>query len=248
MKQIFVALSLLTAPVFIQAQTDSIKMAHAFAITDYMQPLNDSMTVVQVQLPDASPVHIPEKLMGVLKHRYENGTPLDTGMIGYGRCQLVKGDYYYFALKLQKGQRPAAGDLLYAVVKLKAAYKSMLLQLAAHQIQLLQVDETPAYRMYEIYGLKGAEAEHVILDSLVADIRYTGREMLKQSPGANQQIEGGLFDGKKLFDAMQAVTRIQLIEFLKYIIARPGKYAGHHWKVSEIFATWMVSKTPQVVE
>jgi hypothetical protein len=57
-----------------------------------------------------------------------------------------------------------------------------------------------------------------------------------------------MFDGKKLFDAMEMTTRQQLVEFLKYINARPGNYAGNTWKLSEIFATWIVSKAPQVIQ
>jgi len=56
-----------------------------------------------------------------------------------------------------------------------------------------------------------------------------------------------LFDGKKIFEAMETTTRKELEEFLKYVIARPVKYAGNTWKLSEIFATWVVSKSPQVI-
>jgi hypothetical protein len=47
---------------------------------------------------------------------------------------------------------------------------------------------------------------------------------------------------------MQAVTRNELESFLKYVIARPKKYAGNKWKISELFATWATSGTPVVVE
>jgi hypothetical protein len=87
-----------------------------------------------------------------------------------------------------------------------------------------------------------------LLDSMVNDIRFTGSEMLKQIPEQNKAIKGGIYDGKKLFDAMQAVTRNELELFLKYIIARPKNYAGNSWKISEIFATWMDGSTPTVVE
>jgi hypothetical protein len=82
----------------------------------------------------------------------------------------------------------------------------------------------------------------------VSDIRFTGSEMLKQMPDYNKLVKGGIYDGKKLFDAMQAVKRSELELFLKYITARPKKYAGNNWKISEIFATWMDGATPTVVE
>jgi hypothetical protein len=36
--------------------------------------------------------------------------------------------------------------------------------------------------------------------------------------------------------------------FLKYVAARPTKYAGKPWKISEIFATRVVTGAPTVIE
>ena len=47
---------------------------------------------------------------------------------------------------------------------------------------------------------------------------------------------------------MQATTRTDVEKFLKYMAARPKKYAGNVWKISEVFATWMVNNTPVVAE
>ena len=83
---------------------------------------------------------------------------------------------------------------------------------------------------------------------MVHDINYTGKMMKEQMDGQNQLVVGGLFNGKKLFDAMESTSVFELKEFLKYLVARPEKYAGNAWKLSEIFATWAVSKSPQVIE
>jgi hypothetical protein len=82
----------------------------------------------------------------------------------------------------------------------------------------------------------------------VEDIRFTGKEMLRQNDGQDQVINGGIFDQKRLFASMQTITRQYLIDFIDYVIAYPGKYAGNNWKVSETFATWMISKTPVVIK
>ena len=70
--------------------------------------------------------------------------------------------------------------------------------------------------------------------------------MKKQLPDKNQLVKGGLFDGKKIFEAMESTNRKELEEFLKYVVARPVNYAGNTWKLSEIFATWVINKSPQV--
>jgi hypothetical protein len=72
--------------------------------------------------------------------------------------------------------------------------------------------------------------------------------MINQNDGQDQLISGGIYDGKKIFAAMQAISRSDVQKFLKYMTARPKKYAGNVWKISELFATWMINKTPVVIE
>jgi hypothetical protein len=228
------------------SQKDSTEAFFAFRITDYTMKLNDSVTVVQINLPDALPVSITNKQIGILKHRYEDGT-LDTNLIGWGRCHLIKSNYYYFAIHKYREEEPEQGDLLYTKCKTPVFYKSPLFDINRHAINLTTVEELQFCHAGEIFTLN-TEKENRILDSMVADIRYTGRVMKTQIPDQNQLVDGGIFDGKKLFDAMELTGKKELLEFLKYIVARPEKYAGNTWKLSEIFATWVVSKSPQVVE
>ena len=229
------------------SQADTTELLFAFRINEYKVALNDTTTVVQVLLPDASPVIIKEKQLGVLKHRYESGTTYDTSLVGWGRCQLIKGQYYYFAIHHEKGIEPEQGNLLYTKIKVPLHYNGLLLGIGAHAVSLTKVDETQFYYAIDIFSMN-KDRENEILDSMVADIQFTGKMMQQQSDSQDQTITGGMYDGKKLFVAMQMVKRDELIEFLKFIIARPGKYAGNLWKISETFATWMINATPQVVK
>lgn len=72
--------------------------------------------------------------------------------------------------------------------------------------------------------------------------------MQQQMPENDQLISDGIFKGKRLFNAMQAATRKDLELFLKYVNARPKNYAGNNWKITEVFATWIVSGAPTVLE
>lgn len=247
MKPVIVFLSLLFISFSNYAQTDTVTALFAFPVTEYMPEKRDSIVIVQVQLPDASVVDIPEKQLCVVRHRYSAGKPLDTASIGWGRCQLVKGDYRYFGIHLYKGQQIEPGDLVYTKLSIPLAYYGHLFHLSRNYIHLQMVDDSYIYRREDVYLFQNREEEWRLLDSFVSDIQYTGREMLKQMPENNQLMNEGLFKGKKLFDAMQQATRADLIKFLRYINARPVKYAGQSWKISEIFATWMVNGTPTVV-
>jgi len=227
------------------SQKDSVEVLFAYPITAYKVKLNDSITVVQINLPDVLPLSINDKQLGILKHRFENGA-LDTSLIGWGRCNLIKGNYYYFSIHKSRDEEPQEGDLLYTNSKTLPYYKSLLFDINRHAINLTTVYEIQFYHSADVFVLD-QQKEKMLLDSMVADIRFTGNAMKKQMPDNNQPVTGGMFSGKKLFDAMEITTRKELEEFLKYMIARPGNYAGNTWKLSEVFATWIVSKSPQVI-
>ena len=203
------------------AQKDSVEKIFAFKITDYIKPLTDSSSVVQVFKSTSFPVAINDKQLGVLNHCYKTGIKLDTAMIGWGRCNLIKGEYYYFGIRLKKMQQPAEGDLLYLQAKVAYVYDGLLLNVMNHALQFINV-----------YGLPFMKSN----------------AMFQQMPEQNQIIKDGIYKGEKLFTAMLFAKRSELELFLKYIIARPKNYAGNSWKISEIFATWIDGGTPTVVE
>jgi hypothetical protein len=247
MRRITVFIAVLFCCKSLMAQPITTEKFLAFKITGYIQKLNDSITLVQLLKPADCPVTIAEKQLGVLKHCFKQGVELDTAMIGWGRCQLIKGDYYYFAIHLYKNQHVEEGDLLYTKLTTQIMHNGRLLDVMKHAIELTRVTDEKFLSPNDIFTVT-KQKEQAVLDSMIADIHYTGSVMQQQMPDQNQLIKGGLYDGKKLFDAMQSATRTELEQFLNYIIARPTKYAGHSWKISEIFATWMVSETPRVVE
>ena len=225
---------------------DTTQVVRAFPITDYMVDLNDSIKLVQLQLPDG--ISIPEKKLGVLKGMYRDKRS-DTITIGVGRCQLIKGDYYYFAINYKKsGTQPRAGDLIYMMLDRTPAYQGLVVRLAAHFIGLQDVYEKRLYDRYTVFYNWTRPDEEALLDSLVADIRFTADYFLKNEPSMNVPIKSGPREGKMLFNTMITCTRQDVIDFLEYMIARPILYAGHEWKGSEVFATWLVEGGPTVVK
>ena len=229
------------------AQKDSVEKIFAFKITDYIKVLTDSSSAVQVFKPAVLPVAISDKQLGVLYHAYKSGTKLDTAMIGWGRCNLIKGAYYYFGIRLKKDQQPSEGDIIYVRAKVAYVYDGLLLDVMNHAVQFTNVYGDYFMNSNAIFtNTKKDELD--VLDSMLNDIQFTGNAMLQQMPEQNQDIKTGIYTGKKLFAAMQAVKRNELELFLKYITARPKNYAGNTWKISETFATWMAGGTPTVVE
>lgn len=228
------------------AQSDTAKWLRAFPITGYMVDLNDSVKVVQLDMP--SVVRPKEQQLGLLYGRY-NTSKDETVEKGYGRCYLIKGDYFYFTIGKNKSGFPAKeGDLLYLNMPPTDIWYGRIPKLAGHFIKLLNVYDTPFYDRYLIFNKWTSDDEKKLVDSLVADIHFTGDYFLTNNPEMNQAVTTGDYSGKKVFNCMISCRAADVEDFLDYIIARPRLYAGREWKISEIFATWITAGAPKVVK
>ncbi|MEI7735277.1 MAG: hypothetical protein WCI49_07400 [Ferruginibacter sp.] len=222
-----------------------LKKLIAFPITGYIVKGNDSVQIVQLNLPEG--LTIGKSEAGILKS-VKNGTDTVTEL-GTGKCNLIKNNYYYFGIITKKGLRsPKEGDLLYTSVNVKGFYFGYLFNVVRFGITINSVEERKLADMKMAMTFKDAAAEQSVIDSLVNDVHYTGKSMAEQQNSQDMVLPDGIFKGKKLFATMQLITDKDVIAFLKYIDARPSIYAGNTWKFSEIFATWMASGTPTVLE
>lgn len=225
------------------AQQDRSKELFAFRITDYFVKLDDSTMLVQTEMTDGS-VGIAEGLVVILKPNNNTATTIDTAVIGWGKCGLIKGAYNYFRIHLANNKRlPKKDDLLYAHIIYPTPYKGQIFKLLQNDIYLEHVTGGRFYS-FAFPMLGDRPQESGVLDAMVADIKFTAGEMLKQNSEQDRVLAEGRFKGKKLFTAMQEITSADVKDFIDYVIYRPLLYAGHNWKVSEVFATWVDAGTP----
>jgi len=242
-KTIFLSLLFLSARCF--GQTDTSKWLRAFPVTDYMVDINDSIKLVQVQMPDG--YSVPEKQMGIIYGVYENSKE-SAVQKGYGKCNLIKGDYYYFSIGNNTSGLPLKkGDLLYTFINKTAIYYGRIPKLALHFIRFQDVYEEPLFDRYSIFSYWTEMDEKKVLDSMVADIRFTGKYFIENDPSMDKPITKGDYKGKKTLYVMAGCTTTDVKTFLDYVIARPRLYAGKDWKVSEVFATWLSEGAPTVI-
>lgn len=229
------------------AQTDSSKKLWAFPITDYTTPLNDSNIIVQVVVP-AELKLIKDKQAGVLRGVYQNQNA-DTATKGWGKCHLIKSDYFYFAIHLNKEAKPKAGDLIYTFIPAsKQLNKSFLLDVAANAISFLDVDNNSFYVPEDFLQPTVSIKADSLVRHMADDIKRVGNYYLKEDASMNQPIPNGQYKGKKMLDVMSNCTTTDLNAFLRYVSVRPQLYAGNKWKISETFATWLMAGAPMVKE
>jgi len=226
------------------AQQNGHDWVVAFPITSYIVP-SDSVQIVQVDLT-ASNISISKQQVGLLKGIYRNGKA-DTASIGYGRCHLIKGAYYYFPIRVTtKTRQPQAGDLLYTKIAKPSIFMGLVPQLAAHAIVLQTVEDSIFYTQLAVLQNWTNAKEEDLLQAMVKDISYTGKAMKEQMPAANKAVASGKYKNTPVFDVLQNAKKEDLADFLTYMIAHPQLYAGNTWKVSEVFATWADAGAPMV--
>jgi hypothetical protein len=109
-------------------------------------------------------VVIKEKQLGLLKGIYRHKRS-DTITIGSGRCNLIKGDYYYFTINYkQSGQPPQEGDLLFTVVNKTPVYYGNIVRLASFYIGLHNVYQKPFYNRDSVFSKWTKSGEDAVME------------------------------------------------------------------------------------
>lgn len=223
-------------------QADSTEWLRAFPITAYIVDLNDSTKLVQLEMPEGHIIKYGQ--IGLVRGVYKNSHS-DTVQKGYGRCYLMKGAWYYFAISNNNsGSSLKEGDLLYTFMKRTSAYYGRILKLASHFIQLQDVYENRFFDRYTVFLSWRKEDETALIDSMAKDVRFTGNYFLENDTSMNRAIEKGVYKGQRVLTVMAACKPADIMDFIDYVIARPNLYAGRQWKLAEVFATWAAEGAP----
>lgn len=229
-------------PLILFAQTSNDNLVRGFPITDYMVDLNDSTKIVQVHLEQSGVIML--KQVGVLKSAYVVGEKKPE-VIGTGRCNLIKGNYYYYTINFKEsGVIPKKGDLLYILAAKPSVFVDRLVNLAAHSITLVDLYDKPFYDLSTIFNLWTKNNEKTTIDSMLRDIHFTADYFLKNEPSINTKIKSGANKGELILNVMKESTLKDLNAFLDYMKNHSRIYAGNDWKISEIFATWLSEGSP----
>jgi hypothetical protein len=245
MRKIIVVVFILFTVGIVAAQNDSTKLLVGFPITNYMVALNDSTKLVQI-VPGGI-WDIKDKQLGLVRAIYRDGR-IDTTMKGVGKCQLIKQDYYYFAINIkQNGSTLKAGDLLYTFIPMRDKYVGKLTKIATHYISLQRVTEGYFFNRGDVFLNYDPKKEEALLDSMVADIHFTGKYFMDNDQSMNKKITSGRFDDKMVLETLMTIGRKDVSDFIDYMIARFYLYAGNSWKISELFATWLVAGAPGII-
>jgi len=137
------------------------------------------------------------------------------------------------------------GDMvLFLVPLVKPEKDTLFFKMARLGIHFTTVEDSTFYDRNKMLSAAETYRTENILNIMATDVQYTGNAMLQQKDAQDQPVTVGKYKGQQLFAVMQKVTAADLFLFLKYVYDHPNKYMAQTWKISETFATWVVSGTP----
>jgi Uncharacterized protein conserved in bacteria len=137
------------------------------------------------------------------------------------------------------------GDLV--IVKAKVPQveggRSLFWRLARLHIDLISLDR--ATKFVSLRSLRDETAADAAapFEAMAEDIRYAGREF-GDSPQLTAPLKAGRYKNRSVRQVMETVGREDLTAFAQFVLSFPGKYMGRDWKVSEVFATWVLNEAP----
>ncbi len=204
----------------------------------------DGWYIAIERIPD---INITPGQTFIIKAIFEDGQK-DTSTKAVGIVESITTQYINAKIPADKFYSTFSSTAMaYFLTPKNTLRKDIFYKFARMQIGFKSVEDSVIFNPTAHLSIFTKEIEENILTAMLNDIHYTASAMIDQSDGQQQTINGGDFDGKPLFETMQIVTSADLKNFLNYVWARPEIYTGQNWKISEIFATWMVNQTPKIL-
>jgi hypothetical protein len=236
----FILLFSLCAQAHIFAQTDD-----AFLYVPIEEIISDHDNYQEVALSAEGLIEFSPQDTGQLIGKWTKEAPNRNLKIG----QIVMTEIKENGIRVRVyptnlSEKGKAGDLVGLKLKGKTnSDKSIFYDLARMNIFFTDIYGGNSYRFNDFFREDSPQKSDELISIYTQDIQFVAGEMVKQGM-ENQLVEGGRFDGMKIFDAMTKTTEKDVRDFLGYVRLRPLKYMGYQWKISETYATWVVSETP----
>lgn len=237
-------LCLLLLPLFITAQTKDGRQLVALTINsvpDRMESENEYY--LMADLPAGVKLKPSQTFLLQSSWQKEGDSVVN---IGAGTVRIIHNNYVELTALLNPGKKVRKGDMAMFLVPMKVpAGDTLFFKMARHDIAFKTVDDSLFYNRNIMLSQPESYPTFKILDAMAKDIRFTGKAMAAQNDGQDRTIKIGQYRGQKLFALMQKITAADVLKFIRYVYARPDKYKAHTWKVSETFATWVISGSPE---
>lgn len=96
------------------------------------------------------------------------------------------------------------------------------------------------YTKQKQLGFKLSKAEENLITGMAIEAIKECAEFTTELPPPTE----GIYAGNPISKVMEDVSEQDVMIFLGFVKAFPGKYIGKSWKISETFATWLINNSP----
>lgn len=170
-----------------------------------------------------------------------------TGTIGTAEILAVTDDTATVRVTRTKGQPGwpvVPGDAIECPARVpRLPERSALWPLVRDHIDLLSVSGKTVFCDYRtLYSRETPELARAIAGQMLDDIHQAGADFADDARKA--PFTRGPYAGKTLRQVMEGAREEDLHAFFLYLEEFTGKYLNHRWKISEIFATWVLHDAP----
>ena len=237
-------LCLLMLPLFVTAQTSGGRQLMALTISyDPDQTVPGEYYLV-AEVPAAIKLN-PKQTFLLQSAWHKEGDSIVN--IGAGTVRTVHETYAELIATLYPGKKIQKGDMAMLLVPLGSpGNDTLFFKLARNDINFTTVGDSTFYSRSTMLQTPSAYPTSALLEAMAKDIRYTGKAMTDMENSQDREIVTGDYKGQKLFAMMQKATAADVLQFIRYVYARPDNYKAHVWKISETFATWAINGAPVV--
>lgn len=208
-----------------------------------VQEVSCNEKLCNILITAGSKVGISENTNGVVVGRATKEQPKHEGIIAEKVVFLKKADEenQIFQAILSKNEKIIAGDIFACKLPIKKNRpQNIFFGLVKFGIIFQSTDGKKYYNYYDAIAEITPAKEKVIVDSMVADIRYVGKFYSKEKTNF-PVIEKGKHKGKNVLDAMLLATASDVYDFLRFVEENNTPYLANTWKISETYATWLMN-------
>lgn len=104
--------------------------------------------------------------------------------------------------------------------------------------------DIPLYKTVKSGFQSLTKSEEDLIMTLAINSIKECAEFTMEMPPAKE----GIYKGRSIYELMSNVSEEEVCIFLGYVNGIPKRYIGHSWKISETYATWLISNAPLYVE
>ncbi len=221
-----------------------------FRIKSIVNSKNDS---VWISIPFGQIIGIEKGIKGKV-YSADNDQEPTRSNIYLGKAEIVAVDLYETTVLIlvENSKDPKnmirEGDLVGIPIPYTTkSYKSVFFRFTQKNIEFLDRYDVPFYPIGQLLQVDDQEMENIQLRLMSYDCRKVAefiRPKIPENPQWDLELKHGKYAGKKMVDILDGTSPEDLMTFFDFMSSFPGRYLGKSWKISEIFATWLINNAP----